>query len=237
MIGTNTEKDFRVEEYENFYEHHNFQPMGREDAFAVHEVIPRFGWAFDVIGSLPHTGPLKVLDLGCLEGSFVLTICKHWPWVEGTGVDLTADGIEIAKTRAQEELLPAVFYQGTVEAWLQNFIDDGEKFDVVTNFELMEHVKDPELVFKLMAQVVKPGGTILVSTPSFESPYFGMDDEQNKCHIRLYTTADEDYEAVNKYGTKRTGTAIVKQLKKAVPTAFIEDIEVVSELINLRYHV
>lgn len=231
MVGNPDFHDqkFTGDNYEEFYEHHNFQPMSEEDAFNVHEVIPRFGWAFDKIEELQSQSktPLRVLDLGCLDGSFCLTIAKHLG-VLAEGVDLTKDGIEIAQKRSLGRT--AIFHQGSIEAWLQKFIDEGRVFDVVTWFEIIEHVDDPIAVQKLIDQVISHEGTILCSTPAFESPHFGMDDEQNKCHVRLYTMQDKDYWAVNKYGTKRMATSFPAMLGDR-----IKEMGTYSELINVEY--
>lgn len=229
MVGNSkhNDKTFKVEEYEKFYEDHHFQPIGEEDCLTVQEVIPRFGWAYDQVEDIQ---PDTLLDLGCLDGSFALSVA-HGLGIVVTGVDLTKDGILIAKERADRYELPASFYQSTVEDFLQKAVNRKQKWDVITFFEIIEHVKDPELVLKLIDKCLAPGGSVLVSTPSFESPYFGADDEENKCHIRLYTTRDEDYEKVNKYGTLRKATSITKQIGKNR----IKEMGVFSELINVRY--
>jgi 2-polyprenyl-3-methyl-5-hydroxy-6-metoxy-1,4-benzoquinol methylase len=85
---------------------------------------------------------------------------------------------------------------------------------MVTAFELLEHVKDPKLLLKEIDRVLAPGGSVLISTPAFESPLYGKDDEKNKCHIRLYTMESEDYEAKNKYGNVRKATSIHKEIGK-----------------------
>lgn len=235
MIGTNTEKDFTMEDYNEFYSHHSFQPMGDEDAFNVHEIIPRFGWAFDRIEALGRDKKLRVLDLGCLEGSFLLSLITHQPNIEAFGVDLTEDGIKLARERAAEKNLNAIFEQGTIEDLLSQYAHIGLKFDVVTAFEIMEHVKDPEGVIKAIDKVLSPDGTVLFSTPDFESPLFGKDDEINKCHIRLFTTALDDYEAANKYGTTRKATSLTKMIRETNGLHYIENIEVMSHLINCEY--
>lgn len=227
MIGNNTEKDFSQENYEKFYEHHYFEPIPEKLATSVNEVIPRFGWAFDKIEEL---GPRTVLDLGCLDGSFALTVAKQLG-CKVVGVDLTKDGIELAKSRAQEKALDAEFHQGFIEDWLETFVKEGRKFDCVTFFEIIEHVEDVQRVLKLIDKVLAPGGSVLVSTPEFESPTFGLHDEQNKCHIRLYTMKDEDYDKVNKYGTLRHATSITKEIGKDR----IQEMSVANELINLHY--
>jgi 2-polyprenyl-3-methyl-5-hydroxy-6-metoxy-1,4-benzoquinol methylase len=225
MVGTNKEKDFSLENYEEFYEHHHFQPIEEKDSLSIHEYIPRFGWAFDQIEKY---GGKHLLDLGCLDGSFLLTCARHLG-VTGSGIDLTVDGIQIGKNRAEKYGLPVFFYQGTIEEQLRGFKKDS--FDVVTMFEVIEHVKDVQLILKEIDRVLKPGGYVLVSTPSFESPVYGADDEQNKCHIRLYTTKPEDYEAVNKYGHTRKATSITKEIGKDR----VKEVAVHNHLINVRY--
>lgn len=227
MIGTNTERDFKIENYEEFYEHHHFEPIPEKVCLTVNEVIPRFGWAFDQVEELE---PKTLLDLGCLDGSFALTCAKQLG-VHVTGVDLTVDGIDIAKQRAKTYGIPAEFYQGFVEDWLEKFAEEGRKFDVVTFFELIEHVEDVQRVLHLIDKVLAPGGSVLVSTPDFESPVYGLDDEANKCHIRLYTTAKEDYERENRFGNVRKATSIHKE----IGADRIKSIAVHNELINLRY--
>lgn len=229
MIGTNKDKEFDkfgLEKYEEFYENHAFVETSDENATKVHEIVPRFGWAFDVIEELK---PRNLLDLGTLEGSFPITIATHFG-IPCAGVDLTKDGISLAKARAKRLGLDKVqFYQGSVEEQLRGF--EPHSFDVVTAFELLEHVKDPKLLLKEIDRVLAPGGSVLVSTPDFESPLYGKDDEQNKCHIRLYTTAEDDYEAENKFGNMRKATSIVKEIGKER----IKEMGVFSHLINVWY--
>jgi 2-polyprenyl-3-methyl-5-hydroxy-6-metoxy-1,4-benzoquinol methylase len=229
MVGLAEQNDnnFTPEKYEEFYEHHYFEPIPEALAYTVNEVIPRFGWAFDEVEQI---SPKTLLDLGCLDGSFANSVADQLG-VTVTGVDLTQEGIDLAIQRAKAKSLPATFFQGTVEDWLQTFIDKGQKFDVVTFFEIIEHVKDVQLCLKLIDQVLAPGGSVLVSTPDFESPHYGMNDEQNTCHVRLYTTADEDYEKENIFGHVRKATSISKE----IGPERIKHMEVRNELINVRY--
>jgi len=227
----NTDRNFKIENYDEFYSHHLFKPVYDEVAFNAHRVFPRIQWALDVAKEIKAK---RVLDLGCLEGYTALTLLTNCPsvvYVEG--VDLSQEGIDIAKKRVKDRKLQeqAKFTQGSVESRLMWYIRNGIKFDMICNFELMEHVKDPELVIELMNKVKTKKGSVLISTPDFEAPTFGKDDEQNKCHIRLYTLADEDYEGVNKYGNTRTATSLSKQVGKER----IVSMEVYSELINCHY--
>lgn len=227
-VGKSTEKEFKLENYKEFYEHHKFEPVPEEVATSANEYIPRFGWALETVRQLN----VKTLcDLGCLDGSFALSVASQLG-IKVTGVDLTKDGVALAKQRAKTFELPAEFYQGFAEDRLAQFAKEGKKFDVVTAFELLEHVQDPQHFLELIDGVLAPGGSVLISTPAFESPIYGKDDEINKCHIRLYTEVDDDYEEENKYGHIRLATSITKQIGKDR----IQKMATHNQLINVLYH-
>ncbi len=221
-----TENEFELENYTEFYSHHHFEPIPTKYCTTVHRYIPRFAWVVDVAKELK---PKSVLDLGCLDGSLILSMLNNLPkGTKGVGVDLTQDGIDLALERSVLTNTPAEFHQQDIESFMEKCND---KFDLVTCCEVLEHVKDPDRVIKLIDKVLAPGGTVLISTPDFEAPTYGKDDEKNKCHIRLYTLADEDYEATNKYGNVRKATSLSKALKGYT----IVDMATYSELINCRY--
>ncbi len=225
-MGKLHETDFKVENYEDFYEDHFFQPLTEDDAINAHRVIPRVGWGLDIAKEI---GAKHILDLGCLDGSNILTLLNNLPdGAQGTGVDLSKDGVNIADKRASLHGFPATFIQGSIEDFLSKAND--ESFDLVCMFEVIEHVLDPDAIIAEIKRVLKPGGTLLVSTPDFEAPTYGKDDEKNKCHIRLYTTAEADYEAKNKYGTLRKATSMPKQLEGWN----VVSMDVFSELIHAR---
>lgn len=220
------ETEFTVDNYDAFYEHHQFTPIPEEYCINLQRFIPRAGWAVDVAKELQ---PKRVLDLGCLDGSLVLSLFNNVPSIEkGMGIDLSQEGVDLATQRASLHGFPAEFVKQDIESWMEQ---TDEQFDLITCFEVMEHVKDPELVIKLIDKVLAPEGTVLISTPDFEAPTYGKDDEINKCHIRLYTLADDDYEGTNKFGTVRKATSLSKQLKGYK----IVDMGTYSELINCRY--
>ena len=219
------EKDFTTDNYEDFYESHYFEPLPDEESIKAHRIFPRIAWALDIAKDFK---PKRILDLGCLEGYAVLTILNHIPGASGVGVDLSEDGVSMGGKRAKKYNLDATFYQTTIEKFMET---TDETFDFIMAFEVMEHVEDPLKVFKLIDRIKTPDGQVLISTPDFEGPIFGKDDEQNKCHIRLYTVEDEDYQAVNKFGNTRTASSLSKQIGKDR----IIEMGVYSHLINCRY--
>jgi len=231
-MGKNHERDFKLENYKDFYEDHLFESIGDDGSLNAHRRFPRVSWALDVAKDF---GAKSVLDLGCLEGFTLLTIAKHAGIERGVGVDLSADGIELAKGRVDLVDGNIEFIQDSLERYLEN---STEKFDLICLFEIMEHVVDPELVIKLVDKVKSKNGQVLISTPSFESPLFGKNDVVNKCHIRLYTTKDEDYEEMTDRPDPDTGLTYMRtatSITKQIGNDRIQDIGVYSHLINVRY--
>lgn len=227
------ESTFDIDNYEEFYESHVFAPLADDRALNAHRMIPRVAWALDVAKELQ---PKSVLDLGCLEGYTALTIANHVDSVERiVGVDLSADGIELATSRKTLVKASSEFIQQSIEDYLEQCT---EKFDMVVCFEVIEHVLDPELLIKLIDKVKSDKGQILISTPAFEAPTFGKNDVANKCHIRLYTTKEEDYDEMTDLPDPDTGKCYMRtasSMPKLIGKDRIIEMEVVSELINVRF--
>jgi len=223
--------EFKLEDYESFYEHHLFKPVPDEAAINLHRAVPRIAWS---VREAKKLKPKKVLDLGCLEGFTALTLANHVDSIERVvGVDLSQEGIDLANSRKGLIKADSEFIQGTLESFLETA---NEKFDFITIFEVMEHVKDPELVFKLIDRV--SNGVVLVSTPDFKAPTYGKNDVQNKCHIRLFTTDDEDFEEMTDVPDPVTGKTYMRKatsLPKMLGKERIINIGTYSELINCIY--
>lgn len=227
------ETNFSLDNYDEFYESHMFQPLPDDRALNAHRIIPRITWALDVAKELR---PKSVLDLGCLEGYSALTIANHVDSVERVvGVDLSEDGIELANSRKPLVKASCEFIKQSIEDYLEQC---NEKFDMIICFEVIEHVLDPELLIRLIDKVKSDNGQVLISTPDFESPVFGKNDVANKCHIRLYTVADEDYDEMTDVPDPQTGKVYIRtasSMPKLLTGKDIVEMEVISELINVRY--
>lgn len=227
------ETSFDVNNYEKFYESHMFAPLPDDKALNAHRIIPRISWALDVAKELK---PKNVLDLGCLEGYSALTIANHVDSVERiVGVDLSEDGIALANGRKSLVKVSSEFIKQSIEEYLEQC---EEKFDMIICFEVIEHVLDPELLIELIQKVKSDNGQVLISTPAFESPTFGKNDVANKCHIRLYTTKDEDYEEMTDRPDLDTGKTYMRtasSMPKLLLDHDIIEMEVINELINVRF--
>lgn len=101
---------------------------------------------------------LSLLDIGCGGGLVSEPLARLGADV--TGVDAAAKNIEAAKLHAAEGGLKIDYRNGTAEA----LAEKGERFDAVLALEVIEHVADPPLFVRSIAEMVKPGGLVIFST-------------------------------------------------------------------------
>ncbi len=98
----------------------------------------------------------KLLDLGCNRGAY-LSYYQHGPTF---GVDIAFSVLRIAKKRQAN----SCFIQGDVQNL--GFIRS-DAFDCLLCSEVIEHVTQPELVFREASRILKPGGQFLLTTPNY----------------------------------------------------------------------
>jgi 2-polyprenyl-6-hydroxyphenyl methylase/3-demethylubiquinone-9 3-methyltransferase len=101
---------------------------------------------------------LRILDIGCGGGVLSEPLARLGAQV--VGADPAAGNIAAAKLHAEQGGLTIDYRVTTAEA----LADAGERFDVVLAMEVVEHVADVSLFVKRCAEMVKPGGMIVVAT-------------------------------------------------------------------------
>lgn len=101
---------------------------------------------------------LRVLDIGCGGGLLSEPVARMGANV--LGADASEKNIRIAQTHAEQSGVPVDYRAVTAEA----LAADGEKFDVVLNMEVVEHVSDVPFFMETCASMVKPGGLMFVAT-------------------------------------------------------------------------
>ena len=101
---------------------------------------------------------LRFLDIGC--GGGLLSEPMARLGAEVMGADASEVNIEVAKIHAKQSGLEIDYRAETSEALEQA----GEKFDVILNMEVVEHVADVDLFMSSCARMIKPGGLMFVAT-------------------------------------------------------------------------
>ena len=137
---------------------HKFNPVRL--AYIRDQVAARFGR--DPREARPFEG-LRIID-GARDhlrpGGGLLCEPMARLGAEVVGADAAATNIEVAKLHAAESGVNVDYRATTAEA----LADAGEKFDVVLNMEVVEHVADIDLFIGKCAEMVKPGGIMFVAT-------------------------------------------------------------------------
>lgn len=105
----------------------------------------------------PFAG-LRVLDIGC--GGGLLSIPMARLGADVVGVDASERNIEVAKIAAKKQDVEVDFRASSAE----DLAASGEKFDVVLNMEVIEHVADVDAFLNACAEMLKPTGTMFVAT-------------------------------------------------------------------------
>lgn len=109
-----------------------------------------------ILRSLPVK---RVLDLGCGNGALCKTLLDAGFSVVGVERDATGVGI------ARQAYPGKAFYAMSVEEDPATLISTEGQFDVVVSTEVVEHLFAPRFLPQFAAQVLKPNGYLIVSTP------------------------------------------------------------------------
>ena len=100
---------------------------------------------------------IKILDIGCGGGLISEPMCRLGANV--TGIDASQNNIKIAKAHLKKNKLK-INYKCTSPEKLSII----EKFDVILNLEIVEHVEDVELFVEKSSKLLKKGGLMFVAT-------------------------------------------------------------------------
>jgi 2-polyprenyl-6-hydroxyphenyl methylase/3-demethylubiquinone-9 3-methyltransferase len=101
---------------------------------------------------------LHVLDIGCGGGLLCEPVARLGASV--VGIDPSEPNIEAARRHAARADVPVDYRCTTAEALAQT----GERFDLVLAMEVVEHVADVPLFVRCCANLIRPGGLMIVAT-------------------------------------------------------------------------
>jgi SAM-dependent methyltransferase len=164
------------------------QDRARRHALMLREVLRGAG------------SPASIVDVGCGDGAATMLTARANPGHRIVGVDWSADALRHARARGLTLIRAEAEPTGLPIA--------SGRADVVLMSELIEHLLDPDSVLEEVRRVLKPGGTLLLSTPNLAAWYnrgllalgiqplftevslrgvFGRPGTQVAGHLRLFT--------------------------------------------------
>ena len=132
---------------------HKFNPVRL--GYIRHKAIAHFGR--DGSKRQPFEG-LRLLDIGCGGGLLSEPMARLGATV--VGIDAGERNIAIARLHAEQSGLAIDYRATTAEA----LAAAGERFDIVLNMEVVEHVDNVPLYMKSCADLVAPGGLLFTAT-------------------------------------------------------------------------
>jgi SAM-dependent methyltransferase len=108
-------------------------------------------------------GPAVIVDVGCGDGSALAVAAGQNPAHRFAGIDWSGDALRRAQALGLTVLRAGVTAPGLPVA-------DGAA-DVVIMSELIEHLVDPDGAVAEVRRVLRPGGSLLLSTPNLAAWY------------------------------------------------------------------
>ena len=117
---------------------------------------------------------LSYLDVGCGGGIFAESAARLHDTESVTAIDPSEEVLTVARAHGRRDPMLAFsgdggkegklrYIRSTIEELTQN-TGDGHSYDVLTLFEVLEHVPSPSAFLAQCARHVKPGGWLVLST-------------------------------------------------------------------------
>jgi len=116
--------------------------------------------------------PARILDVGCGTGANLLMLANYG---EAEGVDVSEEALAFCRARGLDKVRLGAAEELPYE--------DGT-FDLVTAFDVVEHMDDDLAGLKEMRRVLRPGGRALLFVPAFMF-LWGLQDDVSH-HRRRY---------------------------------------------------
>ena len=211
------------------FDHTDFNQPGPRELSRRFNIARRRLRAITVLlGKQSHD--IRLIDVGCSRGQFVAAACR---------LGFNAEGVEPAPhIAAAAQAAGLKVHQGLLEDL--HFPD--ASFDVLTLFEVVEHLKQPLELLRECRRVLKPGGMLLISTVNTASwtmaamkdrwDYFHIDKDSG--HISFFNPRSMRMLAERcGFALQNVATRNVRFFEKGdVPAVLYRSAKIAAELLN-----
>lgn len=130
----------------------------------------------------------SLLEVGCGTGFVLSGIARAFPGARLVGSEIFPAGLAFAAQRVPDVQL----FQADARR-----LPYVEEFEIVAAFDVLEHVKEDQIVLNNLYRAVRPGGGCLVTVPQHQWLWSSVDDEA--CHVRRYD-AEELHRKIESVG-------------------------------------
>ena len=134
-----------------------FKPLHKFNPIRISYIKENIINTFNLQKSDRSLKGIKILDIGC--GGGLLSEPMARMGADVFGIDASDKNINIAKIHAEKNKLKIKYFCSSPE----NFKTDN-KFDVILNMEIIEHVDDVDFFLKSCSKLLKKNGIMFVAT-------------------------------------------------------------------------
>ncbi len=101
----------------------------------------------------------SILDIGCSNGAFLSAVKGNGNYV--WGIDIDGRAVSVARERGLANVIRA-----EIPEFARDALSQGLSFDLITAFDVLEHLVDPVGTLKLLAPLLAPGGRLVGTVPN-----------------------------------------------------------------------
>jgi len=135
-----------------------FKPLHMFNPIRIEYITDKIKQHFKIEGQkVNFLKGLNILDVGCGGGLVSEPMARLGADV--TGIDASEKNIKIAKTHAKKSKLKVNYFNNSPEQ-----LNDKEKFDIILNLEIVEHVDDVGFYIKTCHSLLKSNGIMFTAT-------------------------------------------------------------------------
>ena len=137
--------------------HGKFKPLHKFNPVRIEYIKKNIIEHFNINNSKKPLNNLTLLDIGC--GGGLLSEPMYRLGAKVTGVDASKKNINVAKLHAKKNKLKIQYISTSPEK-----LKIKNKFDIILNMEIIEHVSDVNLFIKSCSNLLKKNGIMFVAT-------------------------------------------------------------------------
>ncbi len=135
-----------------------FKPLHMFNPIRLEYIVEKIKQHFALEGKKQNLlEDLKILDIGCGGGLISEPMARLGATVKG--IDASEKNINVAKIHAERSNLKIDYKKNSPEE-----LNTNEKFDIILNLEVVEHVDNLEIYLKSCSDLLKKDGLIFTAT-------------------------------------------------------------------------
>ncbi len=127
---------------------------------------------------------MTLLDIGCGNGAFA-EFANHRNF-DVIGIDIDTASLDLAKKRSVQN---TIFLNATIFEYLKE--NPEKKFDIITAFEVIEHLDNPKETIETIKKLLKPDGIFIGTLPNENrllAKEFNLNFALPPYHLTYWTT-------------------------------------------------